>query len=79
MLSSCVSALLATAPGTRPMKGESLQTRSLVTAGRGLYLLYPPKGLRGSLASHLGTDREGTEVRTATWAGMSTVARGRFW
>ena len=47
--------------------------------GGGLYLLYPPKGLRGSLASHLGTHREGREVRTATWAGMSTIARGRFW
>lgn len=59
MLSSCVSAPLASAPGTWPVKAE-----------RGLYLLYPPKGLPGTLARPLGTGPEGTDVRTATWAGM---------
>lgn len=79
MLSSCVSAPLASAPGTWPVKAELMQEEEPVVAGRGLSLLYPPKGLQGAVARPLGTDPEGAEVRTATWAGVSTEAGGRFW
>ena len=45
MLSSCVSAPLASAPGTWPAEAELMQEEEPVVAGRGLSLLYPPKGL----------------------------------
>ena len=61
------------------MKAELMQEEEPVVAGRGLSLLYPPKVLRGAVARPLGTDPEGAEVRTATWAGVSTEAGGRFW
>lgn len=79
MLSSCVSAPLASAPGTWPVKAELMQEEEPVMAGRGLSLLYPPKGLRGAVVRPLGTDPEDTEVRTAAGAGVSTEAGGRFW
>lgn len=49
MLSSCVSAPLASAPGTWPVKAELMQEEEPVMAGRGLYLLYqgPLPGLWG--------------------------------
>ena len=78
MLSSCVSAPLASAPGTWPVKAELMQDEEPVMAGRGLSVLYPPKGLRGAVARPLGTDPEDTEVRTAAGAGVSTEARGDF-
>lgn len=45
---------------------------------RGLSLFCPPKGLQGAFASHLGTDCEGTEVRTGTWAGREHCGHGEI-